>query len=46
MLAGGSVSVLPFSCDILTETEKKRLADEVVPQLKAEIEKGLEFATQ
>jgi len=41
---GGSVSVLPFSTDILSETEKKRLTEDVVPQLQQEIEKGMEFA--
>jgi malate dehydrogenase len=44
---GGSVEVLPFDVESrLSEYEKGRLKNDVIPQLKGEIEKGAEVAAQ
>jgi len=43
---GGSVTVLPFNHDLLNDYEKKRLAEEVVPQLQGEIQKGKEWKSK
>ena len=44
---GGSVEVLPLDIEsTLSEYEKKRLNEDVVPQLQGEVAKGLEYIGQ